>query len=302
MTTSAGRLADRMVALVADRVPFVAATVVRAQCPTSTRPGDAAVVLADGTIEGFVGGQCASASVQAAAKEVLETGEALLLRILPDGEETFPTSPGARTVVNPCLSGGAIEVFLEPRVPAPILSIVGMTPIAEAMATLAASLGFDAVRDADGPASPIGATAVVVASHGRLEESSIRAALDAGVGFVGLVASRTRGAAVLDSLGLTSAERARVRTPVGVDIGARTAGEIALSILAEVVQAVRLEGLVAPPVAGPQEIAPPATIDPVCGMTVDPVPGAPHLVVDGHTIWFCGPGCRERFAASAGGS
>lgn len=246
-----GGTAERMAQLVAERVPFVAATVVRAQCPTSVRPGDAAVVRADGSIEGFVGGQCAESSVRAAALEVLDSREALLLRILPEGDAKFPTSPGARTVVNPCLSGGALEIFLEPRFPAPILSVVGVTPIAEAIAVLAEPLGFAVVRDGDddGPARPGGATAVVVSSHGRCEEASLRAALDAGIGFVGLVASTKRGAAVVDALGLTTAERARVRTPVGLSIGARTAEEIALSILAEIVRAVRQEGLVAPPSA-----------------------------------------------------
>ena len=180
---------------------------------------------------------------------MLASGEALLLRILPEGEEAFPDAPGARTVVNPCLSGGAVEVFLEPMLPAPLLAVVGTSPIADAVAELAEPLGFAVSRDGDGPAQPAGATAVLISSHGRFEEESIRAALDAGVGLIGLVASHTRGAAVLDGLGLTDEERARVRTPIGVEIGATTAGEIALSIMAEIVRAVRVEGLTA---AGPR--------------------------------------------------
>ena len=196
--SGAGRVAARMAELIAARVPFVHATVVRAQCPTSAHPGDAALVLADGTFEGFVGGQCAEGSVRTASLDVLASGEALLLRVLPEGEEAFPDAPGARTVVNPCLSGGALEIFLEPRLPAPLLAVVGTSPIADAVAALAEPLGFAVTRDGDGPATPEGATAVVVSSHGRFEEESIRAALDAGVGLVGLVASHKRGAAVLD--------------------------------------------------------------------------------------------------------
>jgi xanthine dehydrogenase accessory factor len=301
--SGAGRIASRMAELVAERVPFVHATVVRAQCPTSAHPGDAAIVRADGSFEGFVGGQCAEGSVRAASLDVLDSGEALLLRVLPEGEEAFPDAPGAKTVVNPCLSGGALEIFLEPMLPAPLLVVVGSSPIAEAVAALAEPLGFAVTRDGDGPAQPDGASAVIVSSHGRFEEESIRAALDAGVGLIGLVASHVRGAAVLDALDLSAAERARVRTPIGVEIGATTAEEIALSIMAEVVRAVRMEGLTA---AGGAEAASSApaqavqAVDPICGMTVVIGPDTPNVTVDGEQHWFCCTGCRDRFAEAAG--
>src|ERR1700722_9820912 len=219
--------------LVAGRVPFRYATVVRAQSPTSARAGDDAIILSDGTIEGFVGGQCAEETVRVAALDVLVGGEALLLRVLPQGEEGFPKRPGARVVVNPCLSGGALEVFLEPHLPPPLLYIVGETPISDAVAAQAEALGFvfAAVRTLEGQ-PPEGAVAVIIASHGSDEPESIRAALDADVRFIGLVASRRRGEAVLDAMELTKQERDRVHTPVGLDIGARTAAEVALSIMA----------------------------------------------------------------------
>lgn len=282
-------------------IAFVQATVVRAQCPTSARPGDSAVVLADGTIEGFIGGQCAEGSVRTAAIPLLDSGEALLLRILPSGDDEFPESDGARTVVNPCLSGGAIEVFLEPKLPAPRLAIIGATPIAESLEALAGHLGFAADRTTGVP-DVRGNTAVLISSHGRNEEQTIRAALDAGVGFIGLVASEVRGAAVLASLDLTPEERAAVHTPVGIDIGARTAEEIALSILADVVRAIRIDNLAAPKFERPA--APIETIDPVCGMTVSVVDDTPHLHVNGEDFWFCNPGCRTRYAeeVTSGGS
>ncbi len=291
------RISARVAELVNQGVPFVQATVVRAQCPTSARPGDSAVVLADGSIEGFVGGQCAEGSVRTAALPLLDSGDALLLRILPDGDEEFPESEGASTVVNPCLSGGAIEVFLEPKLPAARLAIVGTTPIAESLEALAGHLGFGVERSAatgSGIPEVRGCVAVLVSSHGRNEEQTIRAALDAGVGFIGLVASEVRGAAVLDSLDLTSEERAAVHTPVGLDIGARTAEEIALSILADVVRAVRVDGLTAPKLELPA--APIEAVDPVCGMTVTVMADTPHLAVDGVDHWFCNPGCRTRYA------
>lgn len=291
--------AARVGELVAQRRRFVRATVVRAQCPTSARPGDAAIVLPDGAIEGFVGGQCAEESVRATALDTLDSGESVLLRILPSDGASFPESPGAVTVVNPCLSGGAIEVFLEPKLPAAKLVIVGATPIAEALMTLGTHLGF-ATESVDGPSggSIDDATAVLVASHGRAEEEAIRAALDAGVGFIGLVASVVRGRAVIESLELTDAERQAVHSPVGVEIGARTAEEIALSILAAVVRAVRVDALRAP--ASDDSTRPETAIDPVCGMTVTIVDDTPHLRHDGADYWFCNPGCRTRHAEELG--
>ena len=293
--TTAHRLSARIAELVAERRRFVQATVVRAQCPTSARPGDAAVVLPDGSIEGFVGGQCAETSVRTAALDVLERGESTLLRILPEGTDDFPDAPGAITAVNPCLSGGAIEVFLEPKLPAAQIVVIGATPIADALCDLGGPLGFAMNRSAE---QLDDATAVIVASHGRREEDTIRAALDAGVGFIGLVASHRRGAAVLDEMHLDDSQRARVKSPVGIDIGARTAEEIAMSILADLVRAIRVDGLLAPETAA--STRPTTAVDPICGMTVTVGSDTPHLHHGGTDHWYCNPGCRARHAEELG--
>jgi len=303
---------DRMKQLVTGRVPFVHAVVVRAQDPASVRAGADAIVLSDGSIEGFVGGQCAETSVRSAALGALRDGRAVLLRVLPEEQLEFPESPGAQVVVNPCLSGGAMEIFLQPILPHPVLWVVGDSPIATALAELARPLDF-VVRPTGDEAGPAGATAVVVASHGRGETEAIRAALDAGVGYIGLVASRRRGAAVLDELKLTDAERPRIHSPVGLDIGARTGYEIALSVLAEIVAEIRTRGLAPAEPTGPMtagagtraEPAAPAeptmtqAVDPVCGMTVTVMPDTPHLRVSGEDVWFCGTGCRDHYATES---
>lgn len=288
-------ISERIDQLTRSRVPFVQATVVRAQEPSSAHAGDRAIVLADGSIEGFVGGQCAAGSVRTAALGALETGVGVLLRVLPDSTDTFPQAPGASIVVNPCLSGGALEIYLEPLLPSPTLYLVGSSPTAEALATLAPTLGFMVDRAAEGT-RPEGAVAVIVSSHGGDEPAAIRSALDAGVGFVGLVCSHTRGQALLADLELPDEERSRVHSHVGVDIGARTGPEIALSILAQVVRCIRLEGLTPSP-AQEAVARPPQAIDPVCGMTVTVASDTPHLLLDGVDHWFCMPGCRDRFAA-----
>ena len=194
-----GALADRVQRLAQDRVPFVVATVVRARHPTSVRPGDSAVVLADGTIEGFVGGVCAESSVRLYALRALETGEAVLLRLVPGDGAADPEDgiEGAVVEHNPCLSGGSLEIFLEPQLPAAKLVIAGSAPIAGALARVAAAAGYQ-VGQAAGAEEPSleGATAVVVASHGADEEHVLSEALTAGVPYVALVASPRRGEAV----------------------------------------------------------------------------------------------------------
>jgi xanthine dehydrogenase accessory factor len=225
-------LVSRADVLDGERIPYAVATVVRRQRPSSVRPGDSALVLSDGTIEGFVGGACAEESVRLHALRVLETGEPLLLRIVP-GDDEDPAQEGAVTVSNPCLSGGALEIFLEPHLPAPRIAIVGDTPIARALERLAAEVGFDAVAYADEPVDVRDDdAAVVVASHGHDEEEALQTALASAVPYIGLVASRARGAAVRESL---TADTSRLKTPAGLEIGAQSPEHVALAILAEIV-------------------------------------------------------------------
>lgn len=246
-------LSERLAQLRLARTPFVHATVVRAQPPTPAHPGDEAILLADGTIEGFVGGHCAQNSVRKAALGALQVGESVLLRVLPDGDVHFPEAPGACVVVNPCLSGGALEIFLAPEVPAPLVQIVGATPVADRVVELCRVLGYDVRRPDTAEDADFGdTTAVVIASLGGPEVEVIRAALDSGVRYIGLVASRVRGAAIVDAMALPEAERARVHTPVGLAIGARTPAEIAVSIVAEVIQGIRVGGLAVPSLGTPE--------------------------------------------------
>ena len=298
---------DRAAALRRDGVAFVLARVVRAERPTSAKPGDEAVVFADGTLEGFVGGTCAEATVRAQALTLLDSGEPLLLRITPEVEHPpAPDQDGTLTVHNPCLSGGTIEVFLQPELPSPVLVVHGGTPIAQSLAALAGHVGFR-VREAtaQGPPDPAGAAAVVCASHGRDEEEGLTAALTAAVPYVGLVASRKRGEAVVASLPVNEAARARVHTPAGLDIGARTPEEVALSILAEMVaERRRASGRPVASVASELPLAqeqPHTATDPVCGMTVPALDTSLHLDHDGVRYWFCGSGCLRAFAADPSG-
>ena len=270
---------QRAEALRAEGIPFVHARVVLAERPTSAKPGDEAIVLSDGTIEGFVGGQCAQATVRAQGLAAMESGSPMLLRISPVPE---PEQSGKTVVHNPCLSGGTLEIFMEPVLPAPCVAVVGDTPIARALATVGAALGYEI---ADWSLSQMRTTdAVVVATHGFDEEAALVDAVTAGIPYVGLVASPKRGRAVIASLDLTEEERGRITSPAGLDIGARTPEEVALSILAEVIE---LRAARAPrpgartlPLLETSTTAGATAIDPVCRMTVAAVDASIHAEVE----------------------
>jgi xanthine dehydrogenase accessory factor len=321
-------LSSRVSELRERREAFVTATVVRAQAPTSAEPGSVALVHSDGTIEGFVGGVCAEQSVRLYSLKAIDCGEPLLLRILPDAGEDADPEEGAVTVHNPCLSGGAIEIFLEPALPPPRVRVAGDSLIAAAVRNLCAELGLDLEDGA--PAA--GDLALVVAAHGRDELGALQSGLEAGVPYVGLVASRVRGTAVIDELradGVPAELLARIETPAGLDIGARTPAEIALSILARIVEVRRASGAraharepgpaaartaaaawtaaAAPTAAAawtaaaaPTTAAAPITaVDPICGMTVLVGPDTPSATdAGGELVYFCCEGCQRRYEAA----
>ncbi|MEV7647439.1 XdhC family protein [Arthrobacter sp. NPDC089319] len=326
-------LAARAEELSRRREPFVRATVVRAQHPTSARAGDTALVLAGGTIEGFVGGNCVEASVRDYGLRTLASGEPLLLRVMP-GEPVRNQEEGAVTVANPCLSGGSVEIFLQPQLPAPRIVVVGASPIAQALAALGSVLGYEPELVSGSAAEPRpDDAALIVASHGREEEAALTAALKASVPYVALVASERRGNDVLASLDVDEELRSRVHCPAGLALGARTPEETALAILAELVserseaaagvRPTAVAGGVKPSAAadgdestsdsGPAEPGPgesgaaepipaepgsaePATaLDPVCGMTVPAIHATLHVEHAGSTVYFCSAGCRATF-------
>ena len=201
-----------------------------------------------------------------------------------------------------------ITTFLKPVLPPPVVEIVGGSPIATALDELCSVLGY-ATRRSLPESAPEPTAAVVIASHGRDEQESIRRALDAGVPYIALVASPRRGAAVLDEMGLSCCERGRISSPAGLDLGSRTAGEVAVSILAELIGRLRHGELRDPSsAAGATDQdettvsaeTPTVQIDPVCGMSVVPGAGVPHLETEEGTVWFCNPGCRDRHAAELG--
>jgi xanthine dehydrogenase accessory factor len=323
----------RAAQLASEGRPFVTATVVAVQRPTSARPGASGIVHPDGRIEGWVGGSCAQPVVVREALRSLADGQPRLLRLSKDAPAEGRRGDGVIELVMTCHSGGTLEIYVEPHLPAPVLWVAGTTPIAGALVTLGAASGWrvslvDPLADADAfaAAERVVASAdlrrldpevvpyVVVATQGVWDEEAVAAALMRDAAYVGLVASPTRAGVVRtwlrDEVNIPEERLAALRAPAGIDLGAETAEEVALSILAELVQVRRgRASFVASPgpatLAGPQASIAMADsgpvvddivlLDPVCGMTVDRA-HVRHLAEhDGVVYAFCAVGCRTRF-------
>lgn len=268
--------------------PFVLAVVVRRESSSSANPGDMAIITADGSYRGWLGGNCTKPVVKREAARALADGKSRLVSLSP--EPGLHERPGVLALPMTCHSGGTVDIFLEPVLPAPRLLLFGPSPIVTALEQLGKGMGY-ALAEPEGAAP--GAFAVV-ATMGESDEESIARAIALKPAYLAVVASRKRFAQLRASLlgsGVAAAELDRIHSPAGLDLGARLPEEVALSILAQVVQ-VRRAGSEAPAPAPERE-----ELDPICGMTVT-VAGARHKTeYEGREFFFCNARCRERFLA-----
>jgi xanthine dehydrogenase accessory factor len=293
--------------------PFVLATVVWSRGPASGKPGSTALITREGAIHGWLGGACAEPTVIRESLKAIEEGSPRVLFLgTPEELEAAEARAGMIRVPIACQSEGALEVYVEPVLPSPHLVVIGRSPAVDALARMAHALGWrTAVVDDGGNAeehdAPMVVTAldmdaagagpgsfVVVATQGHYDEDALARALETPAGYVGLVASRKRAESVLGYLrdrGVSDEAIARVRAPAGLDLGHIPNQEIAVAILAELVQ-LRAAGQLEPPpaVEGRHE-----EIDPVCGMTVDVATARYRTTHEGRTYYFCSAGCQERF-------
>lgn len=279
---------------------FVLATVVWRQGPSSGQPGARALITASGQLHGFIGGACAEPVVIREAQRVIAEGKAKLLLLgTTEGPESLPD--GMVAVAMSCQSEGALQVYVEPIVPTPHLTIVGRSPMVQTLADLARALGWraDVVDAPDLSAADLNErSVVVVATQGHGDEDAIERAVSALPAFVGLVASRKRGEAVLGYLadrGIARHLLDRVHVPVGLDLGHTTHREIAVSVLGQLVQ-MRAAGQLKP-VAAERRLLPllADAVDPVCGMTVKADGSSRPYEFEGVTYYFCCAGCRRAF-------
>jgi xanthine dehydrogenase accessory factor len=291
---------------------FALATVVWRQAPSSGQTGARALVTADGQVHGFIGGACAEPVVIREAQRVIRSREARLL-FLGTTESHDPAATvapeGMVYVPMACQSEGALQVFIEPVVPVIDLVVVGRSPMVHLLVELATSLGWSA-RASDVPGLDADEiherSLVVIATQGHGDEEALELAVRARPAFLGLVASRKRGESLLGYLAERSVPQDlldRVHTPVGLDLGHTSHREIAVAVLAELVQ-LRAAGHFTAPGEPAVEAHPLAAtseaIDPVCGMTVNVDASgwsANTHEHDGTPYHFCCVGCRDRFAA-----
>ncbi len=310
-------LLDQMRELRQQGTPFVLATVVRVERPTSAKPGAKAIITQDGRLSGWVGGSCTEPHVRREAVEVLRDGTPRLLRLCPPEKMHAAPEEGAREVRITCMSGGTIEIYLEPYLVQPHLLVIGHQAIAESLASLGKLLdyrvsvmGENASQERFPMADQVWKeldfsqveftpnTYVVVASHGNYDELALEAALPSKAAYVALVASRKRAEAIREYMrddGLPEKVIERLKYPAGLDFGASTPTEIALSILAEIIQMQRRGH----PVEAKAEIQPAAgaesAIDPVCGMEVEVASANYIAAYQGKMYYFCSASCQREF-------
>jgi xanthine dehydrogenase accessory factor len=296
---------ERMGELARSGQAFALATVVWRQGPSSSKQGSRAIITTDGQLHGWIGGACAEPVVIREAKEVIADGHARLL-LLGSPDQFGTTVPEGMTVVPiSCQSEGALEVYIEPVLPVPHLVIVGGSPMTHSLAAMARALGWRTDR-----CDPQDFTAghadersmVIVATQGHGDEEMIERAVAVRPAYLGLVASHRRGEAVLGYLadrGVPKDQLDRVHAPAGLDLGKTTHEEMAVAILAELVQ-LRASGALAPvpaprraPRAEPEHAE---AVDPVCGMTVTASASARPAEHEGVTYYFCCAGCHQKFS------
>jgi len=298
---------ERAASLARSGESFVLATVVWRQAPSSGQHGSRAIVTAEGELIGWIGGACAQPVLIREAKRVLAEGTPSLVWLGQEADFSGMHVPeGVLTIPISCQSDGALQIYIEPVMAAPHVLVVGNSPMAATLLDLVRGIGWRGEL-VDGPAFATAmvtpTSVVIVATQGHGDEEALESALAGSPAFIGLVASRKRGDVVrgyLADRGASQSDLSRVQVPIGLDLGHTTHREIAVSILAELVQ-LRAAGQLKPrprvmlPLLEPQEV-----IDLVCGMTVQAVPANRPFEHEGTTYYFCAMGCRVAFEKDPG--
>lgn len=300
---------------------FAVATVVRVEKPISAKSGDRAIIKADGTLDGWVGGGCAQDVVVREAKKVIREGAPRLLRLVGSGA-VAEKSEGVLEFPITCHSGGTMDVYIEPVLPRPQLILLGNSPVAITLAKLAKVLNFEidvfdpaATReqfpDADVLANEVNLESVtlrplsfmVVSTQGHDDEHALEVAAHSRARYIAFVASKKKFSGRADYLrecGVSEEQIAHIKAPAGLDLGATTPDEIAASILAEMIQVRRKQFApqaieAAQAVAAVEEIVAEEAKDPICGMMVEIATARYVSKYRGQEYYFCSASCKTRF-------
>ena len=291
---------------------FAIATVVRYVAPISGKPGDKAIIFADGKVWGWIGGGCSRPAVVKEALKALQDGRPRLVHISPTATE----EAGIVAYNMSCHSGGTLDVYIEPVLPKPHILIMGRSPVGQTLAKLAKVVHYtvslaapEAKQETYPEVDRVQAglelkdlkisphTFIVVSTQGECDEEALENALRTDAAYVAFVASKVKAAKVLEYLsdrGLSAERLKQVRAPAGMDIGASSPEEIAVSILAQIVQLNRAQIINrVKPATAPVELQ--EAKDPICGMTVNVTTAKHKSEYDGREFYFCCAGCKQKF-------
>lgn len=311
-----GEIIEKANELLTNGTPFAIAVVVRYEAPISGKPGDKAIIQADGSIFGWIGGGCTQPVVIEEARKALAEGKPRFVRITPtSGSEA---SEGIMEYNMTCHSGGTLDVYIEPVLPKPQLVIIGRSAVAKTLTKLAKVLNYNITviapgvdkqnfPGADAIKTEINLdqvhvtpqTFVVVSTQGEYDEEALEEALKIDAPYVAFVASKKKAGAVFQFLkekGVAKERLEQVRVPAGIDIKAHLPEEIAVSILAEVIYAQRTSTKQV--VEHKKEIVaaePKEARDPICGMSVEIKSAKYTSEYQGETFYFCCTGCKQTF-------
>ncbi len=308
-----------------DKESFALALVVNRQIPSSGKPGDKAIIRKNGEISGWIGGGCTRGIVLKEASHALEDGKPRLVKITPEGE--YQSIPGVKQYPMTCHSGGSVEIYIEPILPRPHILIMGKSHVAMALAKIAHSMDYTTELFAKGaekaafphmtdvsekevtPAMVHSNTCIVVCTQGENDEDALEQAINSGAAYISFVASRKKANAVFHQLrqrGITFDQLKRIKTPAGLKINAKLPEEVAISILAEIIEFMRTEEVDSSE-AAQAETDRPATppsglesnpnffINPVCGIPIEKNTAKHVIAYEGESYYFCCDGCKVSF-------
>jgi xanthine dehydrogenase accessory factor len=298
--------------LLTDGQSFAIAVVVRYQAPISGKPGNKAIIFPDGKIWGWIGGGCAQPVVVKEALKALADGQPRLIRISPSSSP----EEGIVDYTMTCHSGGTLDIYIEPVLPKPHILILGRSPVAKTLARLGKAIGYavsvvapgadrESFPDSDlvqaeldlGQLKTTPQTFIVVSTQGEGDEEALEQALLTKAAYVAFVASKTKASKLLGYLkerGVTVDRLSQVRAPAGLDITATSPEEIAVSILAEIIQ---VNGTRAALQKKQAQSAVPKheAKDPICGMMVEVSIAKHKSEFHGNSFYFCCSGCKQKF-------
>jgi xanthine dehydrogenase accessory factor len=294
---------------------FAVAIVIRSQSPVSGKPGDKAIIQADGRISGWIGGGCVQPIVVREALQAIGEGKARLIRIAPGRRPE--TEYGIVNYPMTCHGGGAMEIYIEPVLPVPQLLVFGRSAAAQALCKLGKAVGYDVIVAGPGLEGRLfhdanrlienwdvhdldfaRETYIVVSTQGEGDEEALEQAVLTGVPYISFVASPRKAEKVLQFLaerGIAPELLSRIKAPAGLDIGANGPEEIAVSIFAEIILTRRSKRPAVQSDTLEAGLARPDATDPVCGMSVDPATTRFFSEYGRRTYYFCCAGCKQEF-------